>query len=161
MNVFISYSIRDTEQYILSLLAQRIAESGLTLVTSLDQSDYLGSLSSQVSNEIRNSVLFIGLITKSARELKTARVFSEFKQANLHGKPSLFLIEEGVEVAPWVRTYQNTIWFNRFNIRNSIDVANQRIKNAQSKAQQDNAAAWILGGVAVLALLALLSDEKK
>lgn len=156
MNAFISYSINDNEQYILNLLAQKVSEAGLTLVASYNQSD---SVDFQAANDIKNSALFIGLITESGRLAKTSRVYSEFKQANLFGKPAIFLIENKVPVTPWVNMYQNTIRFNRHNIGHAIQEVKNKIDNSQ--IQQTDAAAWILGGVAALALLALLSDKNK
>jgi hypothetical protein len=55
--------------------------------------------------------------------------------------------------------YQNTIKFNRHNIGQAIQEVKNKIDNPQ--IQQSDAAAWILGGVAVLALLTLLSDKGK
>lgn len=155
MNAFISYAINENEQYILSLLAQKVAEAGLTLVTSYNQSD---SVDIQAVNDIKNSALFIGLITQSGRLAKTARVYSEFKSANLYGKPAILLIEDTVEVAPWISLYQNTVRFNRYNIGQAIEIVKQKIHNPEIK--QSDAAAWVVGGIAVLALLALLSEKK-
>lgn len=158
MNVFISYSIQANEQYILSLLAQKLAETGLMSVTSYDQGSYVDI---QAINDIKNSVLFIGLITHAGGLAKVSRVFSEFKQANLLQKPAILLIEEGVEVAPWVSIYQNTIRFNRYNIEQAITEVNRRIQTSPNPQANQNALAWILGGLGVLALLSLLSSDKK
>jgi hypothetical protein len=154
MNAFISYAIHANEQYILNLLAQKIAETGLTLVTSYNQSDYIDA---QVANDIRNSAVFIGLITKSGRPAKISRVYSEFKQANLFSKPAILLIEEGVVVAPWVSAYQNTIWFNPYSIHKAAEIVNNKIYHSKPS----DAGTWIVGGAIVLALLALLSNDKK
>lgn len=158
MNAFISYSIADNQQYILNLLAQRLAEKGLTLVTSTNQTDYADF---QVSNEIRNCALFIGLVTKAGRIAKTARVYSEFKMAHMYNKPAIYLIEDSVEVAPWINAYPNTIRFNRFSIDQAIYQVKNRIHNPQFSESNSNAAAWVLGGVAVLGLLSWLSDKEK
>jgi hypothetical protein len=158
MNAFISYSISENEQYILSLLAQKVAETGLTLVTSYDQSD---SANFQTTNDIRNCAVFIGLITRSGRLAKTSRVYSEFKQANLFSRPAILLIEDTVSVAPWIGSYSNTVRFNRFFINQAIDEVKNKIRASQTTQPNDNAAAWLLGGIAVLALLSLLSSEKK
>lgn len=155
MNAFISYAIKESEQYILSLLAQKVAETGLTLVTSYNQSD---SVDFQATNDIKNSALFIGLITQSGRLAKTGRVYSEFKYANLYSKPAILLIEDTVEVAPWISLYQNTVRFNRNNIGQAIEIVKQKIHNPEIK--QSDASTWIVGGIAVLALLALLSEKK-
>jgi hypothetical protein len=157
MNAFISYSITENEQYILSLLAQKVAETGLTLVTSYDQSH---SADFQTATDIRNSALFIGLITRSGGLAKTSRVYSEFEQANLFSRSAILLVENTVSVAPWIRSHSNTVRFDRFFISQAIDEVKNKIRASQATQPDDNAAAWVLGGIAVLALLALLSSEK-
>lgn len=158
MNAFISYSIHENEQYILTLLAQKVSEAGLTLVTSYDQSDWPNA---QTANEIKNSALFVGLMTSSGTLGKRSRVYSEFKQANLFGRPAILLIEDTVEVGLWEDSYHNTIRFNRFSINQAVDEVKRRISTSQTEQPNQNAAAWILGGLAVIALLSLLSSDKK
>jgi hypothetical protein len=158
MNAFISYSIGVNEQYILNLLAQKLGEAGLSLVTSYNQSDYVDP---QTSNDIKNSALFIGLITKSGRLARTLRVYQEFKLANLHNKPAILLIEDTVDVAPWVSMYQNTIRFNRLYPNQAIEQVKGKIATAQIPQPNANAAAWILGGLGILAILSWLSEKEK
>lgn len=158
MNAFISYSIAEHEQYILNLLSQRITESGLTLVTSYNQGDWPDPQSSDL---IRNSAVFIGLMTGSGRLPKRNRVYADFKQAHVLNRPAILLIEDNIPTF-WEHNYHNTIRFNRHNINQSIDEVNQRIRNSQLQAaQKPDAAAWILAGVGILALLSLLSSDKK
>jgi hypothetical protein len=157
MNAFISYSIADNEQYILTLLSQKVSEIGLTLVTSYDQGDWPNA---QATDEIKNAAVFIGLMTTSGRLGKRNRVYSEFKQANMFGRPAILLIEDTIPVL-WEGHYHNTIRFNRHNIGRSIQEVNNRIANSQQQIPQaPNAAAWILAGIGVLALLSLLSSDK-
>jgi hypothetical protein len=158
MIAFISYSIGEDEQYILSLLAQKLKEQGFNLVTSYNQSDFIDT---QAVNAIKNAALFIGLITKSGRLPKAGRVYSEFKQANLYSKPAIFLIEDTVSVAPWISNYQNSIRFNRYRINEAIEQVRNKITSSQSPQSNSNAAAWLLGGIGVLALLSWLSEDKK
>jgi len=158
MNAFISYSIGAHEQYILNLLAQKLGETGLTLVTSYNQSIWVDT---QTSNDIKNSALFIGLITSAGPLARTGRVYSEFKLANLHNKPAIFLIEDTVEVAPWVNMYENTVRFNRHYPYQAIEQVKQKIATSQTPQPNSNAAAWILGGLGILALLSWLSEKEK
>jgi hypothetical protein len=158
MNAFISYSISEDEQYILTLLSQKVAEAGLTLVTSYDQSQWPDA---QTANEIKNSAVFIGLMTVSGSLGKRSRVYSEFKQANLFNRPAILLIEDTVPVGLWEDNYHNTIRFNRYYINQAIDEVKTRINTSQSLQPNQNAAAWILGGIAVIALLSLLSSDNK
>lgn len=157
MNAYISYSIGDNEQYILSLLAQKLGENGINLVTSYNQSD---SIDWQTTNEIKNATFFIGLITKTGRPKKNGRVIQEFEQTKQFNKPSIMLIENGVPVNSWVINKENTVRFNRYFPNQAIEEVNRRIKTSQVQPNP-NAAAWILGGIGILALLSWLSDEKR
>jgi len=157
MNAFISYSIADHEQYILTLLSQKVAELGMTLVTSYDQGDYSNP---DNTNDIKNSVLFIGLITREGRLTKMSRVYSEFREAQLLKKPSLLLVEDTAAVNIPADSYYNTISFNRLNILQTIQDVQNRIRTSQlNPPPTSNAAAWVIGGLAALALLKLLSTE--
>jgi hypothetical protein len=159
MNAFISYSIADNEQYILTLLAQKLAETGLTLVTSYDQGDYPNP---DAANEIKNSAIFIGLITRLGRLPKTSRVYSDFQAANLFNRPAILLVEDTAPIGIAENSYYNTIRFNRRNIGQTIEDVKNRIRTSQlSPPPTPNTAAWILGGLAVIALLSLLSSENK
>lgn len=158
VNAFISYSIGENEQYILNLLAQKLGETGLTLVTSYNQSD---SVDWQAMNDIKNSALFIGLITKSGQLAKTGRVYQEFKQANFYSKPAIFLIEDTVQVAPWISNDQNTIKFNRHFTNQAIEEVKNKISTSHTPQPNTNAAAWLLGGLGVLAILSWLSEKER
>jgi hypothetical protein len=157
MNAFISYSISENEQYILTLLAQKLGENGIILVTSYNQAD---SVDWQAMNDVKNSALFIGVVTKTGRPAKTRRVIQEFKQANLFNKPAVMLLEENVQVPFWVSGYENTIKFNRFFPHQAIDEVKRRISASQAQPNS-NATAWILGGIGILALLSWLSEKDK
>jgi hypothetical protein len=158
MNAFISYSIYPNEQYLLTLLAQKLSERGLSSVTSYNQGNFIDG---QTLNEIQNAALFIGLITWAGNLRNPSRVFLEFDQANLYSKPSILLIEDNVYVTPQVAQYPNTIRFSRDSIHQAIEEVNRRILDANAPLTSQNAMAWILGGIGVLAILALLSSDKK
>lgn len=81
--------------------------------------------------------------------------------ANSFNKPAIFLIEENVQATPWINNYQNIIRFNRHSINQATQEVKNRIDNPQASESNTNAAAWILGGVAVLGLLSWLSDKEK
>lgn len=158
MKAFISYAIGYDEQYILNLLAGKLAGKGLSLVTGDSGFPLIGA---QVQTEIQNSALFIGLITIAGAASRAHHVLAEFKQANLFNKPAVLLIEEGVLYGTWVPEYPNTIKFNRRNIDAAMQEVRKRIDNTKLQDSESNAAAWLIGGIAVLALLAYLSDDKK
>lgn len=158
MNAFISYSIHPNEQYLLTLLAQKLSERGLSSVASYNQGDFIDG---QTLNEIQNAALFIGLITWAGNMRNPSRVFLEFEQANLSHKPSILLIEDNVYVTPQVAQYPNTIRFSRGSINQAIEEVNRRIQASNAPLTGQNAMAWILGGIGVLAILSLLSSDKK
>ena len=160
MIAFISYSISDSEQYVLTLLAQKLREKGFSVTSNYKQSSQL--LDFQTINSIKNSDLFIALVTNSGNMTSTARVYSELKQAFLHNKPTILLAEDTVDLAPHLNIYPNTIRFNRYYPNLAINEVNRRIQFSQTQPQQDNTLAWLIGGgVAALALISLLSSEKK
>ena len=65
MQAFLSYSIAEPEQYVLTLLANKLRERGFTLTASYkDSLDSLGEL------QIGNSTLFIGIIAREGKKLK-------------------------------------------------------------------------------------------
>lgn len=158
MNAFISYSIHPNEQYLLTLLAQKLSERGLSSVTSYTQGNFIDG---QTLNEIQNAALFIGLITWAGNLRNPSRVFLEFDQANQLQKPSIFLIENNVYITPQVAQYPNTIRFNRDSINQAIEEVNRRIQASNAPLTSETALAWILGGIGVLAILSLLSSDKK
>jgi hypothetical protein len=148
----------ENEHYILNLLAQKLGQTGLNLVTSYNQSN-LDSF--QAADDIRNSAFFIGLITSAGPPSKTNRVYQEFKQADLHRKPAILLIEDAVEVDPWIAGYQNTVKFSRHYPEYAIEEVRRRIKASETPQANSNATAWVLGGIGVLALLSWLSEKQR
>jgi hypothetical protein len=160
MIAFISYSINESEQYVLTLLAQKLREKGFSVISNYKQSSQI--LDFQTMDAINNADLFIGLVTGSGKSSSTARVYKELAQAFSKNKPAIFLAENTVELNPQLANYQNTITFNRFYPNLAMEQVKHRIQFSQSQPQQDNTLAWLIGGgVAAIALIALLSSEKK
>ena len=158
MIAFISYSISDSEHYVLTLLAQKLREKGFSVTSNYKQSSQLPDF--QTINAIKNADLFIGLVTASGNS--TTRVYSELNQAFLHNRPAIFLAEEKVNLTSQIDNYPNTVRFNRYYPNLAIDEVNRRIQFSQAQPQQDNTLAWLIGGgVAAVALISLLSSEKK
>ena len=159
MIAFISYSISEAEQYILTLLAQKLREKGFALTTGYNQFNYVDL---QTVNEISNAHLFIGLVAYPGSNAE--RVYQQFNQALLHNKPSILLIEDIVKVPSGIKSFPNIVRFNRRSPHIAVEEVKNRIKvsqNYEAQQQNGNAAAWILGGIAALALLSLLTSEKK
>jgi hypothetical protein len=154
MQAFLSYSIAESDQYVLTLLAKKLRERGFSVV-----SNYKEVIDSLSKLQIGDSTLFIGIIAKKGKDLE--RVNQEIQFAIRKNKPMILLVEDNIKVADWVENFPNTIKFNRFYPNLAIEEVNQRIQLSQQQPQQDNTLPWILGGVAALALISLLSSEKK
>jgi hypothetical protein len=158
MNAYISYSIGPHEQYILNLLAQKMAEKGMSLVATYNETNRVDP---RTPYDINDSAIFIGLVTKAGSTGRTRRVFSEFQIAHQYNKPAILLIEDTVSVLPWVSAYENTIRFNRYFPEQAINEVHNKINASKNAQTSSDAAAWALGGLGVLALLSWLSEDKK
>lgn len=155
MRAFVSYSLNDSEQYVLTVLAKILREQGFVVSSTYNLSSNV--LDYNTLTQLNKSSLFIGLITNSG--VDNQRVFKEWKQALTKRVPSLLLVENTVDLNPRVRQNPNVIVFDRYNPEPSIDnVKDKIIRSRQSTS--DNTAAWVFGGLAVLALIGLLSDRK-
>lgn len=156
MNAFISYATHPSEQYIVSLLAKKLADNQIGVMTNFVHSDRIDV---QISSQIRNAALFIGLVTASSNNFRKNQVFAEYQFALQNQKPSILLVEQGTTLPFGVQQHQYIV-FNRFNIEAAMEVANRHINLAKETQRGKENAAWLLGGVAVLALLAILANDK-
>ncbi len=153
MKAFISYSLNDRDQYILTLLSSELRKKGFSLNQS---NDFNREMSSLTKINIKKSQLFIGLITGKGTGKK--RVIKEWNLANISNIPSIFLIENTVSVNPDFK--YPYIKFDRYNPEEAIAELNRRTNSMKKKSNQDsNAWAWILGGAALLAVIGSLSNN--
>jgi hypothetical protein len=160
MIAFVSYSIGEDERFILTLLAQKMGEIGFTLSSNYKQNSKV--LDFVTVSAIRNSVLVIGLITESGSKLSRTRVYKELREAFSNNKPTIILAENEVDLPNWIENYQNTVKFNRAFPEHAIEAVQKSITFSQEKPQGDNTLAWLVGGgIAALALISLLSSDKK
>jgi len=156
MKAFISYSVSDNNDLILTLLSSKLREKKFIVTTS--QNFYSKILDFNTKNEIGDSHLFIGLITKGGVERQ--RVIDEWKYAKLRGVPNILLVEDTVPVRNNFKG--NLVRFNHNNPGPAIYEINKKMRSAQTNSSDsDDIVPWILGGAALLAILALLSDGKK
>lgn len=157
MLAFISYSLDESEKYVLTLLAQNLREKGFSLTSGFGQSTSFVDF--QTESEIRNSSLFIGLVTQSGK-FNLPKVYLELQKALEYNKPTILLVEDKVRLDPQMENFPNLIRFNRYYPHAAMEEVKYRIQNSKD-LQQDNSLAWILGGAAALALISYLSSDEK
>jgi len=151
MIAYVSYSLNDHDQYILTLLARELNAKGMIVKQS---SDFHSNMSSVTKHNIYKSELFIGIISGAGMEKN--RVINEYNYAVQCNKPSILLIENTVQLPPGFRA--NYILFDRHNPNHAINILKQRTSRAKRKNNSD-AAAWVLGGAALLAIIGLLAND--
>ena len=155
---FISYALRDSEQYILTLLSNLLRKEGFSIESSYD--DYKNVLSPSIFKNILESTLFIGLITQFGD--RNNNVFKEWQQALKNKIPSLLLVEDTVHINQKLRMHPNVLIFNRDYPDREVQYIKQQIaksKRLVKNKQNENALGWILGGLAAVAIITLLSDN--
>jgi len=153
MRAFISYSVNDADQYVLTLLSSELQNKGFTIYQS---NDFYSEISSLTKVNINKSQLFIGLMTGFGQERD--RVFKEWQLANTATIPSILLIENTVQIDP--NFSYPYIVFDRNHPQNAVDQLKNKINELKKELGKDsNAMAWILGGAALLAIFGLLSDD--
>ena len=156
MRAFISYSVNDKEQFILTLLSSKLREQEFVLTTS--QNFYQNVVDFTTANQIKESHLFIGIITKQGIERK--RVIAEWTLAKKWKVPNLLLIEDTINIAKGFTG--NFIRFNRKNPKSAIELINSRMNQKPVPSKKDSdILPWILGGAALLAIIALLTSGDK
>lgn len=153
MKVFISYSINDQDQFILTLLSSELVKNGFEISQSLDfQKDEISSLT---KINISKSDLFIGIITGNGFEQK--RIMHEWRRAQVGKVPAILLVENTVPVSENFKF--KYISFNRKSPESAIKILNNEIKKYEMKKQNDSTALnFVLGSAALLLVLSLLDD---
>lgn len=154
-NAFISYALKDSEQFVLTLLSNLLREEGYSISSSYD--DYSHIVQRSIYNGITNSSLFIGLITNYGD--RNQNVLNEWQVSLQNQIPSLLLIEDSVNVTNELYHHPNVVRFNRNFPNQQIDKIKEKIKKSKGNSENNNALGWILGGVAAVAIIKLLSDE--
>lgn len=162
MKAFISYSLNDSEQYVLTILARKLNEYGYSIVSSYDNIKSTNSF--ETFTQIDKANLFIGILTNGGNA--NDRVKYEWKKANELNIPSLLLVEDNLLVQNEFLGNYNVLRFNRNNpheaietIRTRISVPQAAITSRPATKKKDNSAAWILGGVAALIVIGLLANN--
>lgn len=155
MKAFLSYSLSDSQEYVVTIMARQLQEKGYTLMT---HPGYRSTVDSQ-SWALRSCSLFIGVITQRSNEYD--RVVNEYNQADAWQIPALLLFERSVAYNAGVLDHPNVVIFDSHNPNLALEHVRNRIAWARApETKSDDTGAWILGGAALLALIALLSSKK-
>lgn len=157
MKAFISYSVTDNNELVLTLLSSKLRERHFAVTTS--QNFYGNILDFNTMSEVSSSHLFIGLITGTGVERN--RVLEEWRYAGQRNVPNVLLVEDTVPVDQ--NFVGNYIRFNRRNPQMAIEEINRRMQPSRTTttSNSDEVVPWLLGGAALIAILALLSGGKK
>jgi hypothetical protein len=163
MRAYISYSLNDSEQYVLSILANILSEEGFLVSSGYNTVRQGGQFDLIDFNQINQSNLFIGIITDTGTENQW--VLKEWGLASRIKIPAILLIEENVRIQGVLLNILNIVRFNRSRPEAAIKTVKQKIDQskllyANPQKNNNNAVAWVLGGIAAIALISLLSDEK-
>ena len=157
MRAFVSYSVSDNNEFILTLLSSKLREKKFIVTTS--QNFYSNIIDFNTMNEIATANLFVGIITGTGSERN--RVLEEWDYAVKKNIPNLLLIEDTVTIhKQFIGNYIN---FNRHNPQVAIDEINRRMIPSQqmNSKNSDDIVPWILGGAALLAIIGLLTNNEK
>lgn len=155
INVFLSYSLNDQDEYILSLLASQLQNKGCSINQSSDFSQVLSPLT---INNIKSSQLVIGLVT--GKSVERQRVMNEWDAALNFKIPTILIVEDIVSIDS--NFNHPIISFSRSNPQLAVEELKKEINKMQNKKDKgSNVAAWLIGGIAILGLISLLSGDSK
>lgn len=153
MKAFLSYSINDQDQYLLTVLSSSMRQKGFHISSSDDF--HLKRSTPLTQSKIKSSRLFIGILSGSGIEKE--RVKREWRLAGRAKVPKILLIENTVRLNPEFKGPY--IMFDRKNPQLAIDELKRRIETKKKKKDDSNALAWILGGAALVGIISLLSKK--
>lgn len=160
MKAYISYSLNDSERYIVTVLSVKLQEQGFR--TDLSFFDYKSEINYGTKSRINTSHIFIGILTNDGNRVNP--VYNEFLHATDNNIPSILLIEdELLKHNLNLGSHPNIVQFNRSFPEDAIELVNFNVQEAKSAQQGklNNAVAWMLGGIATVAAIKLLSSPKK
>lgn len=166
MRAFISFSVNDSEQNIVSILSMKLQDQGYSTITNYT---YTNSVVG-----VNKSHLFMGIITSDDNE-SNKKVFEDWKYATAQNIPALLLVEKNKEIALFDNPFQqkeannpNFISFDRKNSEPSIAIAQLRIEEAtkyiaknEYQHNGNNWLAWMLAGVPAITVMSLFTKGSK
>lgn len=157
MRVFVSYSFKDSELHLLTLLISKLKEEGHYIETS---DTYYNDYINYDDRKIIKSDLFVGIITNDSQSID--EVIREWDIANKNRIESILVIEEDVEVEDESINY---IKFNRSNPNKAIKILFGEQEKREITKNKDGFGSKIIGTAAIFvgvaAIIALLAGGGK
>jgi hypothetical protein len=157
MKVFLSYSLNDAKEFVVPLITSVLQQKGFTVVGSY----YLatGVYDKYTSEQIRTSNLFIGILTLHGTQ--NGEVYQEWGVALNARIPAVLLIDDRLPAYdPKLENHPNVLRYNSANPHPAISRVRLNMEPAKrDKTAVEEAAPWVLGGIALITLLKLLGDE--
>lgn len=154
MKAFVSYSLNDKDELVMAILSSKLREKGFSINISHDfYSEKPNPLTQLMISE---ATLFVGVITQNSTQLN--RVYQEWSYAQKRKIPSILLVEGNIQIDSSIHlAIQNKyIAFDRQNPKASIE----RIDLLRKTATEE-AVPWLLGGAALVAVIGLLSGNRR
>ena len=158
MKAFLSYSLNDTDEYVITILAKKLQEQGFYV--SAGQNLHFPDTNPESLAEVRSADLFIGILTFNGQI--NQRVYEEWQYAKESDKSAILLVEWNVDLAEELDFSQNVIRFNRQNPDKAIESIHQYISEARQNSDEtdkQDVLAWILAGMSLVKLVRLLSKN--
>lgn len=162
MKAYISYSINDSEQFVLTLLSDKLRKNGFSPTSNFSGRFATSVVETMAAMKIKESSLFIGIITSSG--LNHQKVVAEHNLAVSRNVPALLLVEDNIQLPPdFINS--NVITFNRQYPHQAIEKINKNIQNVgkigtSQQNNSNNAVAWLFGGLALIGLIDHLSSSR-
>lgn len=152
MRAFLSYTFGSEDDIIIRQLGNELMDKGFSLSQSYD---FKPNIHENTEISIRRSELFIGILTANNKD--NNRIKKEWAYALEMGLPTIILVEKNVKL----NNNALHIRFDRENPNKAIEALNNKIKSMQNKpAPTASSFAWVLGGLAIIAIAAMLFRKK-
>jgi hypothetical protein len=163
MKAFISYSLLDSEEYIITLLAEELEEQGFYSETGPYK--FNNTVDDETFFKIKSSHLFIGILmpTKAKSSAINQRVINEWEFAIARKIPSILLVEKSMMPNIQANQNANIVCFDKHQPDKAIEFVKKTMQEAQRPLKKDmnKAAAWIFGGLALIELIGFLAKTVK
>ncbi len=158
MKAFLSYSLIQSDLYLISLLSRELLNVGVTSKGTVYSSDPSEELVTITNYNIRTCDLFIGMLTGDGSIHQNAMVYQEWEIAIHFNKSRIFLIEDTVDIpAEFTEPY---LIYNRYNPNQVLQQLRNFVQEKETEKRNKNNLALIVGGAALIELMTHLSKQE-